>query len=150
MTSPPVFRLPGKVEGLLSTLCACYGHKKKELLQRILANASYRIEDGHECVSNFDEGDVWGHLIRFQIPQGLFLDVMDNLTAIEKEIHFDLNRISRCPNEFFCGVNIEQAETADILRWREESGALLMLKKSEKEMSDAAERLWTKGYLRAF
>jgi len=149
MTSPPTFHLPGKVEGLLATLCAYYGREKKALLQRILANASYRIEEDYERSSNFNE-EASGHLIRFQIPQGLFLDVMDNLTAIEKEIHFDLNRISRCPNEFFCGVNVEQVETADILRWREESGALLMLKKSEKEMSDAAERLWTKGYLRAF
>ena len=149
MKSPPTFRLPGKVEGLLATLCAYYGQEKKVLLQRILANSSYRIEEGYESVNNFNN-DAWGHLIRFQIPQGLFLDIMDDLIKVEQTIHSDLNRISRCPNEFFCAVNVEQAETADILRWREESGALLTLHKSEKEISSATKRLWKDGYLRAF
>lgn len=47
-------------------------------------------------------------------------------------------------------ITLEQAEPSDILRWREESDALLSLQKSEKEMSDATERIWTKGYVRAF
>jgi len=143
----PTYLLPSKIEGLLAILSVSYARKNEKLLQQVAVNATYTIKEGYDY-DNWNGGQM-GHLIRMAIPSGLFQDVMDDLVGIETRIASDLNSISRCPNEYV-SVTIEQAETDDILKWREESGALLTLQKSEKEMSDATERLWVKGQLKVF
>jgi hypothetical protein len=89
-------------------------------------------------------------VIHLRIPLDIFLETIDCRNQVETTIEKDLNRISRCSGEFISGVTIEQDEIANILKWREESGALLNLQESETEMANAGERLWIKGYLRAF
>ncbi len=150
MTSPSEthYELPAKVEGYLATLSKFYARKKEELLQRIVVNASYTVEEGKEY-DNWNGGQT-GHLIRLAIPAILFLDTMDTLAEVEKRITSDLNSIAKCPNEHVSAVAVEPAETEDIRQWREKSGALLTLQKSEKDLTDATERLWKKGYFKAF
>lgn len=141
-------RLPAKIESLLAILSASYARKNEEMLQQVVVNATYTIEED-VSYDNWNGGQS-GHLIRLAIPAELFGEAMDALSTIENRIATDLNSIARCPNENIDSIVIEQAETEDILKWREKSGALLMLQKSKKEMSEAEGRLWTKGCVRAF
>lgn len=145
----PKFNLPRKLEGVLSVLSKYYAHKGNELLQRILVNATYTIEEGKEYSVDFDR-DQWGHLIHLHIPPDIFLETIDSLNKIETTIQGDLNQTIKCPDEYVFAITIEPSETDDLLKWREKSGALLTIQKSQKEMSEAEERLWTKGCVRAF
>ncbi len=146
--SEPKHELPAKVEGLLATLAMLYARKKEQLLQQIVVNAIYSVKEGYDY-DNLDGGQ-WGHLIRLAIPADLFENAMDDLTTIQDRIALDINRIAKCPHESISAVTVELAATTDIVRWREKSGALLPITNSENGISDAADRLWEKGYFRAF
>lgn len=141
------YRLPARIEGLLATLSTSYERKKEVLLQRIVVNAHYTVDEAAEY-DNWDGGQT-GHLIHLAIPKELFVEAMDSLTEFERRIASDINNIAKCPHESVSAVAIEQ-KTADTPRWREESGALMTLHISDKAVSEAAERLWEKGYFRVF
>lgn len=129
-------------------MSAYYAQGKAELLQKVVVNATYTVDEGYDY-DNWNGGE-WGHLVRLSIPAELFLEALNNLEEVQTKIAADLNRIAMCAHERVSAVTVEQTAAADIARWREKSGALITLQRSVKEMADAAERLWTKGYVRAF
>lgn len=140
--------LPTKVESLLATLSSIYARKHEDLLQRIVVNATYSVDACYDY-DNWDGGQT-GHLVHLALPTPIFLDTIDTLTEIERRLADDLNTIAKCPHEHFSAVSVEQTNAGAYRLWREKSGALLTLHKSEQEMSAAEERLWIKDYVRVF
>lgn len=78
------FRLPRKLDKILGVLATDYGRKGKLLLQRILVNSAYHVEEGTEY-DNW-EGGASGHDVHFQVRAPIYYEAMDNLDGISEEL----------------------------------------------------------------
>jgi hypothetical protein len=138
--------LPNKLESLLHLLSEYYGKRGKGLLQKLVVNSAYTVEEGADY-DNYDDG-AYGHAIHFSVPTPIYHEVIDSLDQVKDDLKSDLNRIKETPGEWICDVFVEVETTQTPKDWRRRSGAYISdaLVASEPE----ANRLWPSGSLRLF
>ena len=143
------FALPKKLEKIVATLSTYYAQKDEPIIQRILVNSSYHVDEG----TDFDpwDGGIYGHTIHFDVPSSLYASVIDRLKEIESELREAINRIANCQGEWIHNVLIEQQEDSSLENWREKSGVLLPRGPvAIVESDERLQRIWKQGHLRVF
>lgn len=117
------FTLPGKIERYLALLSKLYAHKSETELQKIVVNASVKVDEGSDY-DNWD-GGTYGHDVHLELPEVLYFSVIDEKNAIQERIRTDLNTVSSSvPREYFSSVYLEYQFTP-LSDWRSESGLLI-------------------------
>jgi hypothetical protein len=145
----PNFELPKKLEKIFAGLCNYFGQKDRPLLQQILVNSRYRVDEGVDY-DNWN-GGTWGHTIIFELPSALYFQVMDELHEVADALKDGINRLGNISDEYISSVELEVQEDSHIANWREQSGFQLQKSPLRVPTSDGdLQSLWTPGFLRVF
>jgi hypothetical protein len=145
----PKFELPKKLEKILAALATNYAQKNEPILQRLLVNSRYYVEENTEY-DNWDMGQ-YGHTIHFDAPSELYQLIINDLHEVEDKLCKAINRIANCPGEWISKVLIELQEDASLQDWREKSGVLLPRGQvATIESEEKLRRIWEPGHLRVF
>ena len=143
------FELPRKMEKLLATLATYSASNGKPIIQRVLVNSRYHVEE-ETFYDNWD-GGRWGHTVHFQIPASDYYEIIDNLDTVSKEIAEGLNRLSTIEDESIEKVVLELQDGPELENWREKSGVLVQQSPAAFIVSDDhLARIWEPDYLRLF
>jgi hypothetical protein len=136
--------LPQEIERYVAALAQVYKRKKKTLHQQIIVNSKIAIEE-----YSYDglDGGQYGFLLRLQMPDTIFAEIIDYKDTYEEEFRQELNKLIAINGEFIEGVSLEMRlpEEDD---WRQSSGLLLKAKKNVSNKS--ADKIWGESCLRVF
>lgn len=138
----PTFELPRKIEHFLAALSKLYAQESKKHLQTIIVNAQIRVNEGWSY-DNWN-GGTYGHALYLVIPETLYLSVVKNRDAFQRQIKEDISKLHNIQNEFIAAVFLEIEVTED-QDWRKESGLLFS---GQRVIAPEAEsRVWgDEGY----
>ena len=139
------FDLSRNIERYLATLSKLYARDGKRQSQEIIVNAQIRVHE--EWSSDNWNGGTYGHAVFLSIPEALFLNVVKQKDAIQKQLCEDLNKIHNVQGEFVAEVFLEM-EATENSDWRRESGLLLTAQRVAPP--DAISRIWGDDGFRVF
>lgn len=137
--------LPNQIESLLSALSRFYLQEGKEILLKVIVNASTQVVPEYSY-DNWD-GGTYGHALRLRLPEELYFDVFRNRSEVQSAIAEDLNSLHSIENEFIEEVFLELGAASNS-NWREESGVLIA--PSAPTAINNANSLWDDGCYRVF
>jgi hypothetical protein len=107
---------------MMATVSEYLALKKEGLLQRILVNSRYSVQE-EWSYDNWD-GGTWGHAITFHVPRSLFSELIGQVEPLSEHLRRAINEVNSVQNEFVEKVffEVEAGKSGD---WRAASGALL-------------------------
>mgnify|MGYP001275840699 CR=1 FL=1 len=139
------YELPRNIEHYLAALSKLYAQEDKRLKQEIIVNAQVSV---HEVWSHDNwNGGTYGHALYLILPESLYLSMVRQKDALQREIKNDLNKIHNVQNEFIEEVffEMQQLEEQD---WRRESG--LLISKKRFTPPETSTRIWGDHGYRVF
>jgi len=119
--SPESHKLPARIEAILATVSEHFAHRNEELLQRIIVNSRYSVNEW--SYDNWD-GGTRGYALTFQVPRPLFSEAVGQIDCLCDRMRKVVNDVNSLRNEFVEKVFLE-VEAGDSTDWRMKSGALL-------------------------
>ncbi len=145
MTSGSSFKLSTKIEHYLATLSKLYERKAEREKREIIVNSQVRVHEGWTQ----DRWDNYGHALYLAVPEGLYLNLVNERDFYQDAIKDDLNKLHDVQDEFIAAVFFEMEETEDE-DWRRDSGLLLRPHQRVYAVS-TEERIWgSKRFFRLF
>jgi len=139
------FELPKNIEHYLAALSRLYAQRGVERKQRIIVNSQVRIHE--QWTSDNWNGGTYGHAVFFAVPEGLYLECVDDKNKLQDEIRDDINKIADVRNEFVAEVFFEMQPTNE-RDWRKASG---MFASGQRLVSpETQRRIWDDGCFRVF
>ncbi|WP_437188601.1 hypothetical protein SH668x_000153 [Planctomicrobium sp. SH668] len=116
-------KLPAKLEKILASLSVYFGQKGKELLQKLIVNSRYYVEE-ETGYDNWNNGQ-WYHTVHFQVPTAIYFDIFDELSEVAEEIKVGIGKLNSVDDEFIEAVRLEVDDGPSLEGWREKSGVFL-------------------------
>lgn len=138
----PNFELPKNIEHYLAALSRLYAQESKKRLQTIIVNAQVRVNEGWSY-DNWN-GGTYGHALYLVTPETLYLNLIKNKDAIQRQIREDINKLHNIQNEYISEVFLEM-EIEEARDWRGESSLLMVNKRVISPQAES--RVWgNEGY----
>ena len=137
--------LPANIDRYVAALARVYSAKKNVVFEKILVNARIRV---HETwtYDNWN-GGTYGHALYLEVPEIIFVELVDEIEDIRRQLANDINKIHNVQNEYIQEVFIEMATPSDI-DWRKKSGLLVSEEHTVTVEEEA--RIWEQGCYRVF
>ena len=93
------FELSHDIDHYLAVLSKLYKQRNEEDKLSIIVNAAIRVHEKW-TYDNWN-GGTYGHALYLDIPENLYLRIIDSKSEIEKGICSDLNKTHNIQDEFF-------------------------------------------------
>jgi len=139
------YELPRNIELYLYTLSKIYANEGEKLLQQLIVNSQYRIEEEWN-MDNYSN-DVTGHALFFDTPESIYLEIIKDQYPIKEKLRTDLNKLNNSRHEFIDEVLFEMKAEVDY-DWRTETGVLLTSK--HVVLPATIDRIWGQDGFRVF